>query len=80
MTCSSGEVTRLSLGDNGLSGTIPTQIGLLTALSVNLEMQSDAGLNDIRGTLPTEIGQLTNLLKQVALQNNKLSGPLPVSE
>ena len=33
VTCSGGEVTSLSLNDNGLTGTLPTQVGLLTAIT-----------------------------------------------
>ena len=33
VTCSGGEVTSLSLIDNGLTGTLPTQVGLLTAIT-----------------------------------------------
>ena len=61
----------LELFFNQLSGPIPTEIGLLTAL-VNLALDS----NQLSGPIPTEIGLLTALVN-LALDGNQLSGPIP---
>ena len=49
-------VHRLDLSNNGLTGSLPSEIGRLTQLSVL--MLSDNGLT---GSLPSEIGRLTQL-------------------
>ena len=36
VTCSGGEVTSLSLYSNGLTGTLPTEVGQLTAITQSL--------------------------------------------
>ncbi|KAK3280474.1 hypothetical protein CYMTET_11686 [Cymbomonas tetramitiformis] len=56
---------------NGLSGTIPTEIGTL----VHLTWLGHLG-RQLTGTIPTEIGKLTSVV-QLLLQINKLTGPLP---
>ena len=50
------EVIDLELWNLGLSGTLPTQIGLLTSLTI-LELQG----NLLSGTIPTQLIQLTKL-------------------
>ena len=64
LTCNSdGEVVVLNLGFNSLSGTIPTQLGLLTSLTSGavdvyaVEVFLDS--NELTGTVPSEIGALT---------------------
>ena len=67
LTCNSdGEVVMLNLNYNGLSGTIPTQLGLLTSLTSGDDGDGDGnGVevfllgNELTGTLPSEIGALT---------------------
>ena len=61
----------LSLLDRSISGTLPTQIGLLTNL-LQLFMTN----NHLSGTLPTEIGLLTSLRK-LGMSGNSISGVLP---
>ena len=63
----------LDLGNvNGiLSGTIPTQLGALTAL-INLRFRN----NGLSGSLPTQLGALT-ALQDLVLAKNELSGSLP---
>jgi Leucine-rich repeat (LRR) protein len=46
----------LLLNDNGLTGEIPSEIGLLTKLSSLL-----LSGNELSGMVPTEMGQLTLL-------------------
>ena len=65
------QVVKLDLADNGLRGTLPTVLGMLTAL--RLLVLDD---NQLSGTLPTEIGKLANL-QVLWLQYNQLSGVLP---
>ena len=48
----------LLLNNNGLTGEIPTEIGLLTKLSALL-----LSGNELSGMVPTEMGQLTLLGK-----------------
>ena len=61
----------LDLGNSGLTGEIPPEIGYL----VNLE-----GLylfnNELTGSIPSEIGNLTGL-KELWLRGNQLTGPIP---
>ncbi len=71
-TNESGQVIRLWLFSNGLSGQIPVELGQLT----NLETLA-LGSNELSGQIPVELGQLTNL-KTLALGSNELSGQIPV--
>ena len=50
----------LDLADTQLSGSIPTEIGLLTQLD-EIWLES----NDISGPIPTEIGNLSQLRKYI---------------
>jgi hypothetical protein len=66
-------VVSLSLGSQGLSGTIPSQIsGLADLSSLNLNT------NQLYGTLPHQIGSLTNLTS-LQLSQNSFLGPIPSS-
>ena len=70
-TDTNGDVVRLYLFRNALSGTIPTQIGNLTALgTLNL---SD---NELPGPFPTLIRKLTKL-SQLDLWDTGLTGSIP---
>lgn len=66
-----GKLMRLVLTANNLVGTIPPQVGWLTALQ-----QLDLTANSITGTLPWTLGQLT-LLEKLEIRHNKLEGSLP---
>ena len=58
VACENGQLTDLYLKENGLRGTLPTELGLLRSsgrLNINLRG------NSISGTLPTEIGWLSSL-------------------
>ena len=66
-----GMVTELDLGQFGLSGEIPPDIGDLTGLRVlNLSR------NDLTGEIPPEIGQLSTL-EALVLSRNQLTGEIP---
>ena len=64
-----GRVTRLSLGDNGLTGTIPVLSALTELEELNLRV------NRLTGPIP-ELGALRKL-KRLYLEYNDLTGPIP---
>eukprot|EP00752_Nemacystus_decipiens_P001249 g1247.t2 len=66
-----GRVVRLALVGNFLRGTIPKELGKLTALQ-HLSMFD----NQLSGTIPPELGKLA-ALETLQLQRNQLSGPIP---
>jgi len=61
----------LILGDNKLSGSIPSELGLLT--NVEVIYLSD---NDLSGSIPSKLGLLTNV-KGIYLSDDDLSGSIP---
>ena len=66
-----GCVTHINLNQNNLVGTIPAEIGNLSAL-IRLNIYS----NKLSGSIPVEIGNLSEL-HQIWLFSNQLSGELP---
>ena len=70
-TDDSGRVIELILWFNKLSGTIPPELGDLTALT-----RLDFSGNQLSGTIPTELGNLTALTR-LDLDRNQLSGTIP---
>jgi|GEM_PF-1187348 len=71
LTMSNGHVTGLSLPNNGVSGTLPADLGNFYYLdSLNL-----VG-NAISGGIPSELGQLDSL-RTLNLRLNQLSGTIP---
>lgn len=66
-----GRVESVNLPVNNLAGTLPPEIGRLTALR---ELHLEA--NRLEGTLPPEIGNLESL-QWLGLYGNELNGPLP---
>ena len=72
VTCGAGHVTKLSLGSNQVTGSIPAQLGNLTNLQ-DLYLQN----NQLSGSIPPELGNLTNL-EDFYLHINQLSGSIPV--
>jgi len=65
------KIFSLWFDNNDFSGTIPSEIGLMTGLA-SLSMTNAT----VTGTIPSEIGQL-NELRRLWLYNNKLSGTIP---
>jgi len=63
--------TELDLGSQGLTGSIPPEIGSLTNLT-RLYLYN----NQLTGSIPSEIGNLTNLTN-LSLSYNQLSGIIP---
>ncbi|KAK9675340.1 hypothetical protein RND81_11G001400 [Saponaria officinalis] len=70
---SNNSVTRVDVGNAGLSGTLTPALGNLT----NLRYLEAFG-NNLTGTIPGELGRLTNLVS-LDLSNNGLSGSIPAS-
>ena len=59
------------MDNNGITGTIPTEVGDL----FNLSAISLTG-NELRGTIPSEFGML-KYLKDLWLYSNQLTGTIP---
>ena len=66
-----GRVTGLSLSGNGLSGSIPAELGNLTDLT-RLDLRN----NSLGTELPAELGNLTNL-KTLLLESSGVNGEIP---
>jgi hypothetical protein len=64
-------VTHLELEDNNLSGTLPTEIGLLTGINSEFKLHT----NSLRGSLPSEIGLLTAMTTALYLHRNSFTVP-----
>ena len=73
VSCSEGDVVRLNLSGNRLSGVIPESLGGLTSLEY-LYLHDNA----LTGQIPQSIGNLVNL-RTLWLDENQLSGSLPAS-
>ena len=56
-----------------LSGTIPSQLGALTALAQSLFL----GQTSLSGTIPSQLGALTALAQYLVLGSTSLSGTIP---
>ncbi|XP_052883570.1 receptor kinase-like protein Xa21 [Gossypium arboreum] len=67
-------LTRVDISENPLNGTLPTNIGNLSA-SLIYFYAIDC---ELKGNIPMEIGNLSNLLL-LQLDHNKLSGFIPTS-
>ena len=67
------KLSALTLAANHLTGSIPSELGLLTSLSY-LSLRE----NDIRGRIPTEIGSWS-LIRTLNLSLNKFRGTIPTS-
>ncbi|SNS48843.1 Repeat domain-containing protein [Ekhidna lutea] len=69
-------VIGLDLRGNGLSGTLPPEIGDLDSLRVLNLGQEGFGGNQITGSIPSEISNLSKL-EFIGLAENQLSGAIP---
>jgi hypothetical protein len=75
-----GRVTELGLQNNGLVGSIPSDIQQLSALR-ELWLGNDPDgphKNELTGPIPAELGRLA-ALESLDLCGNKLSGPIPAA-
>ncbi len=70
-TGADGRVTELLLGNNGLAGAIPPELGSLTRLQ---DLHLD--VNQLSGAIPAELGRLTDL-ESLGLGANRLGGSIP---
>ncbi|XP_059300607.1 putative receptor-like protein kinase At3g47110 [Lycium ferocissimum] len=66
-------LTKLLIGNNGISGTIPGEISNL----VNLNVLNTQGTL-INGSIPDSVGMLSNL-KNLHMESNRLTGNIPSS-
>ncbi|WP_123912134.1 hypothetical protein, partial [Flavobacterium sp. AJR] len=73
ITVVNGQVASLSLGENNLTGFIPSEIGQLKFLKF-LSLRD----NKLSGSIPEEISALINI-EMLGLEINNLSGNLPQS-
>ena len=71
VSCSDEQVVQLRLTSNKLTGSIPAELGNLTALSF-----LDLSGNQLSGPIPTELGSLT-ALSNLVLSRNNLTGSIP---
>ncbi|KAK3261455.1 hypothetical protein CYMTET_29639 [Cymbomonas tetramitiformis] len=68
---SPSDCTQLSIVGSSLTGTLPTELGTLTALTT---LSFDE--NSLSGTLPAELGSLTGLTS-ISVYQNSFIGSLP---
>lgn len=71
----SGRVTSLTLSNNNLVGTLPSELGDLTSI-INIYLENNLGL--LGSSIPSEIGNLP-VLKRLYLYNNRHEGIIPES-
>jgi Leucine-rich repeat (LRR) protein len=71
VTADECSVLQINLNDNRLKGTLPSEIGQLSKLTV-----LNLGHNQLYGTIPEEIGQLFELT-QLLMGTNQLEGTIP---
>ncbi len=71
VTVENGRVTVIELEENGLTGSIPSELGNLSNLD-DLLLSS----NNLTGTIPPQLGNLSNL-EDLYLDNNDLTGTIP---
>ena len=72
-TGAGGRVTRLSLGENGLTGPLPAELGSLSDLTSLI-----LWVNALTGPIPDALGNLSNL-EVLFLDGNALTGPIPAA-
>ncbi|GFP99063.1 somatic embryogenesis receptor kinase 2, partial [Phtheirospermum japonicum] len=73
ITCDGESVTRIDLGNSGISGQLVPELGRLKNLKY-LALYK----NNLNGPIPSELGDLTKL-ETLDLSQNILTGPPPAS-
>ena len=72
ITCDNlDQITLIILVNNGLRGSLPSELGMLLSLRY-----LDLWLNSITGTIPSEIGMLSSLTR-LDLDDNSITGTIP---
>jgi hypothetical protein len=71
VTCTDVDITRLSLADNNLEGTIPSSLASLTKLTWLY-----LAVNNLEGTIPSSLGSLPKMTS-LYLSHNSLTGLVP---
>ena len=71
VTVANGRVTELALGQNQLTGSIPSELGNLTSLQYMSLWE-----NQLTGPIPSQLGRLTKLYS-LGLGENQLTGEIP---
>ena len=71
-TALSPDVSTLVYNDLGLTGTIPTELGLYTLVTT-----LDLSQNQLTGSVPTQLGELVRMGTTFNLATNELTGPVP---
>ena len=72
VTSRGGRVRGIALGDNGLTGPVPPEIGNLTALET-----LDLGGNGLAGEFPVVVASMADLASVRFSGNEEMEGPLP---
>jgi hypothetical protein len=70
-TTDNGQLISIQLINRGFTGSLPTQLGLLTGMT-NLGLQR----NILTGSIPTQLGLLTGM-SDLSLFSNQLAGIIP---
>jgi len=73
VTVTNGDIIKVIVSNNNLTGTIPASLGNLTSLTQLFLLG-----NQLTGSIPAELGNLTNLT-HLELYSNQLSGSIPAS-
>jgi len=68
-----GRIQAVQLDENGVTGTIPTELVLLSELRV-----LSLGNNRIRGTIPEELFTKLSNIEEIDLSSNVIVGSIPV--
>lgn len=71
IVCSGMNVTEILFENKGLTGTIPSSLGLLTTLK-----WIDLTSNKFHGSIPSSLGKLSNLI-ELTVAENQLTSTLP---
>lgn len=82
---SNGYVVSIELSNNGLGGTIPPELGMLSPrrstdgrIAIKGLRKLDLSKNEIAGQIPNELGLLKSM-EEFVVYGNRLSGPIPQS-
>jgi Leucine-rich repeat (LRR) protein len=74
----SGSLLNLELNGNGLSGSLPSELALLSDSLTRLDLAKTNDSNEVflGGNLPSEIGMLT-MLQYISLSKQQMTGTIP---